>query len=760
MLKVQIPIYNQLLLKTWKVPKFNKTTSVVYNLQGIKTGIKESISRQRVITNINGDIITEEEYKLLGEPEEFKVTYLSKKDYITTIKENKEYFKIKNEYIHLINRFRENESDQFIGGMPIQLEKKCMSVLLKENNGKLVYGITLKADGVRHLMFLSKSGVIYFIDRITNFFYFKIEEQIVGFKPSTNQFLFDGELIFHKEINRWEFLIFDVIYFNNFTMFDNYYIRQQIINNVLKEIINPINIASNGFLDISVKSWYSIDTMLLTDNIYKFIIDDTNLWRKKLNNRPPLKEDGLILQPFDESYVPFREWNVYNNIQFKWKPPSQLTIDFKIRIVKPNEWWLLTKTGQVFQIKQPNGENVNAICVPTNKDKKIYKDSDVIEFKLKETNNSQNNIFVPIHIREDKTEGNSYNTAMSTMEVIKNYFTLDEIKPAIAVIKLNLPDKLPLLELYPKSKLILCYLKVSKTLFFDEDDIKQITQVYNTYVSKKMNKIFKSDLKAKTTKHLGRITSIRGLPVPQINEEDEEDEVVRESRIRKILKNRIELYPPTNRFLKNNYELEFRIFPYIAKSLKGEDEKKTINKGMYFYLLSFLFKSGYKFISSFTIDVILNEYNPTGKYRSTYKDISLTNPDNEFKEKVKDFEGEDVNFIMKPTNKDKLYNNLTLKLNLSNEIKTVQQIKLKTELHDRVVYNTTRIKKRLSFNIHPFWRLDITRVITNNGKIDLNGNETYEIECEYIGGIIPVQEFLISMNYVYTLVLMNSGYCF
>ena len=26
----------------------------------------------------------------------------------------------------LINKFRENEEDQFIGGMPIQLEKKCI----------------------------------------------------------------------------------------------------------------------------------------------------------------------------------------------------------------------------------------------------------------------------------------------------------------------------------------------------------------------------------------------------------------------------------------------------------------------------------------------------------------------------------------------------------------------------------------------------------------------------------------------------------
>ena len=62
MLKVQIPVYSNLLLKTWKVPKFNKTTSEFYNLQGKRTGTKESISRQRVITNKNGDIISEEEY--------------------------------------------------------------------------------------------------------------------------------------------------------------------------------------------------------------------------------------------------------------------------------------------------------------------------------------------------------------------------------------------------------------------------------------------------------------------------------------------------------------------------------------------------------------------------------------------------------------------------------------------------------------------------------------------------------------------------
>ena len=514
-----------------------------------------------------------------------------------TVKENKEYFDIKNEYITLINQFRENQEDQFIGGMPVQLEKNCLNVLLKENNGKFVYGMTLKADGVRHLMFLSKSGIIYFIDRITNIFYFKIDAHTMGFKKSDNQFLFDGELIKIKD--KWEFLIFDVIYYNEITMFNNYYIRLQIINNALKDI----NL-SNPFFELSTKEWYSIDTILLTDNIYKFVIKDTNEKRKKLN-KFPLKDDGLVLQPFDESYVPFREWNVYNNIQFKWKPPNELTIDFKIKIFKPNEWYLLTKTGQVFQIKQPDGENVNAICIPTNKNKEEYHENDIVEFKLKENNNPQNNIFVPINIREDKTEGNSYNTAMSVMEVIKNKFVLDELKFPISIIKFNLEDKSALFSIYPKSKLVLCVLNKINQFYFDENEVNSIKQVYLEYIGQKTNKIKNKTLKPKG---VGKITSVRGLPIPSGTFE-------KNPFLDKILQSRNKLYPPSNKQMQNNFELEFRVFPYIEKSLKGEDEKKTIKKGMYFYLLSFLFKSNYKFEYTFTIDIVLNEFNVNGKYR-------------------------------------------------------------------------------------------------------------------------------------------------
>ena len=628
--------------------------------------------------------------------------------------ENKEYFDVKHEYMTLINQYREKIEDQFIGGMPVQLEKSCLNVLLKENNGRLVYGMKLKADGVRHLMFLSKSGIIYFIDRVTNIFYFKNDNTLI-FNLNKNAFLFDGELIFHKSTGNWEFLIFDVLCYNGiYTLTFDYYNRLKIIHDVLQSDLKDFK----GDFELSTKEWYSIETILLTDNIYKFIIKDTNEKRK---NKPQLKDDGLILQPFDESYVPFREWNVYNNIQFKWKPPNQLTIDFKIKINTPNEWWLLTKSNQVFQIKQPDGQNVNAICLPTNKNKEEYVDGDIVEVGLKEKNNPQNNIFTILQKRTDKTEGNSYNTAMSVMEASKHKFTLDELKIPLLSLKNN-TDLDKILNLYSKSELLLCVLNDT---FFDVNEIQELKNIYKEYVL--------------------RITE-KDIPVNiTVNE-----------RISKILKSRDTIYPSVKSGKKkSNYELEFRVFPYVKKSLyRGDDEKKTIKKSMYFYLLSFLMKSGYPYVYDFSIDITLNEYNPNGKYRSTYKNIHLKNPHNEFKQKIK-------NYTLKPTTEEKLYNNLTFKLNLSNEIKTNKKIELKSQLHDRVVYNTTRIKKRFSFNIHKYWRLDLTRVITNYGKIDLSEQlETYEIECEYVGPVISEDKFINSMEYVYKLILNNSGYCF
>ena len=82
---------------------------------------------------------------------------------------NPEYLQIKNEYIKLISTVpNENSQEEFIGGMPIQLEKGCLKQLIKLKT----YVMTLKVDGERYLLFLASNGFLYLIDRSTNFYFF------------------------------------------------------------------------------------------------------------------------------------------------------------------------------------------------------------------------------------------------------------------------------------------------------------------------------------------------------------------------------------------------------------------------------------------------------------------------------------------------------------------------------------------------------------------------------------------------------------
>jgi hypothetical protein len=102
---------------------------------------------------------------------------------------------------------------------------------------------------------------------------------------------------------------------------------------------------------------------------------------------------------------------------------------------------------------------------------------------------------------------------------------------------------------------------------------------------------------------------------------------------------------------------------------------------------------------------------------------------------------------------------LTFKLTLSTETQSTVQVNVKNTVKNKIQYNTIRQKQRDSF-YHPngLWRIDITKVRTQiTGQ---PGIETYEIECEYIGGpTVSFNTFIHSMSSVYKLVLFNTGYC-
>ena len=88
---------------------------------------------------------------------------------------NPEYLYLKKEYLELTSVVpNENSNDEeFIGGMPVQLEKGCLKNLLQtDQKGNYVYQMTLKVDGERFLLFIGRDGIVYLIDRSVNFYYF------------------------------------------------------------------------------------------------------------------------------------------------------------------------------------------------------------------------------------------------------------------------------------------------------------------------------------------------------------------------------------------------------------------------------------------------------------------------------------------------------------------------------------------------------------------------------------------------------------
>ena len=399
---------------------------------------------------------------------------------VKTIISNPEYFAIKEKYLTMIQSYREKMEDQFIGGMPIQLEKDCLKQLFRINptTNQLAYSMTLKVDGERFLLFVEKS-ILYFIDRSTNFFYIQGDERI-SIPGAKQPFLLDGELIQHLD-GSYEYLIFDCLFYPDKQgtlktwVYDPFTTRYLVSKEAVANINKHLNTTS---FSCSLKKWFPITDIISQKDVYRYISTVTNKERSK---NTQLVSDGLILQPNDTAYVTFREWNTYNNVQFKWKPSDQLTIDFKIKFYKPSEWHLYTGTDQQFMINQgPKEDPAPAVCYPTKKQLTEYQDGDVVEFILSPKSNPHKNIFIPIRTRNEK-KSNSYQTIMSTLNVIQNAFNLDYLQEPLSIItsaQLFTPKGLSkLLNYYSKSDLIIFSVKT----FFNDSEISEIRKIYDLY---------------------------------------------------------------------------------------------------------------------------------------------------------------------------------------------------------------------------------------------------------------------------------------
>lgn len=294
------------------------------------------------------------------------------------------------------------KSTGFPGSQPVSMDLDNIKYLHQKP-----YKVSWKADGNRYMMLIDGENRNFFIDRDNAVF------EITGLwfprrkDPEKHLFgtLLDGEMIIDK-VNGQDvprYLVYDIIKFENIEVGKTDFDRRLLCIN--KEIIQPRREAmTDGRINRS-KEPFSVRAKDFWDITQaKLLLGDK--FRKELSH----DVDGLIFQPVPDPYTCGR-----CPIVLKWKPPNLNSVDFRLEIrQEAGEGMLPRKIGLLF---------VGGMEEPFSKIKvtKALKEMDkkIIECKF------ENNEWVFLRQRTDKSFPNSYSTAMGVCASITRPVTTD-----------------------------------------------------------------------------------------------------------------------------------------------------------------------------------------------------------------------------------------------------------------------------------------------------------------------------------------------
>ena len=236
------------------------------------------------------------------------------------------------------------------------------------------YSVTEKADGERNICVVLDDGRVYFINR-------KNEIKSFGcILENMKDTIFDGELITTdkdgKHINL--FAIFDLYFYQNTDLRNRVLIRTDVdksegMPESRQEVLNSINLEENLKTKYDVlikkKKYYYGDVSKFDDEVHREIlkyqeelrytnksetrymqvqtiinelVSDTKIFKeiKKVMDKEYIyKTDGLVFTPInlgvgDEMNGKPPKFDGRWNKLFKWKPPEENTIDFRVEIKK------------------------------------------------------------------------------------------------------------------------------------------------------------------------------------------------------------------------------------------------------------------------------------------------------------------------------------------------------------------------------------------------------------------------------------------
>uniref|UniRef100_A0A8C6WHU6 mRNA-capping enzyme n=1 Tax=Neogobius melanostomus TaxID=47308 RepID=A0A8C6WHU6_9GOBI len=291
----------------------------------------------------------------------------------------------------LCQEMAEWDKSGFPGAQPVSMDRQNLRFLEQSP-----YKVSWKADGTRYMMLINGKNHVFMLDRDNSIFHIGNLEFPFRKDPQVHlsNTLLDGEMIIDKVNGQPvpRYLIYDIIKFNGQPVGQcDFNIRLVCIE---KEIISPrMEKMKTGQID-KTKEPFSVRAKPFFD-----IHASRKLLEGSFTAQVSHEVDGLIFQPCGR-YKAGRCDDI-----LKWKPPNLNSVDFRLKI---------TKVGG-------EGVFVLSFCFcPSQATKELKQyDSKIIECKF------ENNSWVFMRQRVDKSFPNSYDTAMAVCKSIQEPVTKD-----------------------------------------------------------------------------------------------------------------------------------------------------------------------------------------------------------------------------------------------------------------------------------------------------------------------------------------------
>ena len=183
------------------------------------------------------------------------------------------------------------------------------------------YSVTLKADGVRALYYISKKGETYILNNQLQ--KTKCDLYLNSKNIKLGGTLLDGELIENT------FYIFDILLYQGNDVTQDYFTkRHEYFRNISNDNFTKSQNDKNFELNIKSKKFYLDSKDIGFDKKFKNIFMACNDLLEN-HNENEFTIDGLIFQPLNTGYRGKSEKGLIN---YKWKTALETTIDFLVKI--------------------------------------------------------------------------------------------------------------------------------------------------------------------------------------------------------------------------------------------------------------------------------------------------------------------------------------------------------------------------------------------------------------------------------------------